>query len=183
MNTTHLPNPGTRFTARLQLAMSILLLGAYFAGLPLPGRAAEPFGRGRLTGSINFGSGSALDRHYTVLGGTLGYMAADGLMFAVSAEKWFGEEPDIIKLTPEMRYTFTWVEPVKPYAGVFVSRTFYNGLQDRNTYGARGGVYWPFSSNAAFGTGLVYEKISGCHTSTYRDCSQLYPEASVMFSF
>ena len=183
MKTTRLKYPGTCFTAQLRLAMSMLLLAACFAALPPPGLAAEPFGRGSLTGSINFGSGSALDRHYTVLGGTLGYMAADGLMLAVSAEKWFGEDPDIFKLTPEMRYTFTWVEPVKPYAGIFVSRTFYDGLPDRDTYGARGGVYMPFSSNAAFGAGLVYEKISGCNASTYRDCSQLYPEASVMFSF
>jgi hypothetical protein len=41
----------------------------------------------------------------------------------------------------------------------------------------------PFSTNAAFNVGVVYEKISGCNPSTYSDCSQLYPEAGVLFSF
>ena len=110
-------------------------------------------------------------------------MVSEGLMLGVSAEMWLGNEPDIYKFTPEVRYTFTQVAPVKPYVGAFVSRTIYDGPPDRNTYGVRGGIYMPFSSNAAFNVGLVYEKISSCNQPTYSDCSQLYPEAGVLFSF
>lgn len=163
--------------------VTTLLLGALLATLTTQTRAAEPFDRGNLTGSIYVGAGRAFDREYTTLGGTLGYMVSEGLMLGMSAETWVGNEPDIYKLTPELRYTFTRVAPVKPYVGAFVSRTIYDGPPDANTYGVRGGIYMPFSSNAAFNVGVVYEKISSCDSSTYSDCSQLYPEAGVLFSF
>ncbi len=172
-----------RLNPRLAAISAVLLIGALLTCFPTQIRAAEPFGRGNTTGSIFVGAGRALDREYTTVGGTLGYMISEGLMLGVSAEMWFGNEPDIYKVTPEVRYTFTRVAPVKPYVGVFVSRTIYDGPPDRNTYGARGGIYMPFSSNAAFNVGVVYEKISGCDVSTYNDCSQLYPEAGVLFSF
>ncbi len=169
--------------ARSATVTAALLIGALIACFSTQIQAAEPFGRGNTTGSIFVGAGRALDREYTTLGGTLGYMVSEGLMLGVSAEIWLGNEPDIYKFTPEVRYTFTNVAPVKPYVGAFVSRTIYDGLPDRNTYGARGGIYMPVGSNAAFNVGLVYEKISGCNSSTYNDCSQLYPEAGVLFSF
>ena len=172
-----------RLDSRLAIVTTVLLIGALLACFPTKIRAAEPFGRGNVTGSIYIGAGRALDREYTTVGGALGYMISEGLMLGVSAEMWLGNEPDIYKFTPEVRYTFTKAATVKPYVGAFVSRTIYDGLADRNTYGARGGIYMPFSSNAAFNVGVVYEKISGCDESTYSDCSQLYPEAGVLFSF
>ena len=161
----------------------VLLIGALLTCFPTHTRAAEPFDRGKTTGSIYLGAGSALDREYTTLGGSLGYMISEGLMLGISAEMWVGNEPDIYKFTPEVRYTFTQVTRVKPYVGAFVSRTIYDDLPDSNTYGARGGIYMPFSSNAAFNVGVVYEKISDCDPAIYNDCSQLYPEAGVLFSF
>jgi hypothetical protein len=172
-----------QLNSRLAIAATVLLIGALFACFPTQIRAAEPFGRGNVTGSIYVGAGRALDQEYTTLGGALGYMISEGLMLGMSAETWLGNEPDIYKFTPEVRYTFTQAATVKPYVGAFVSRTIYDGLEDRNTYGMRGGIYMPFSSNAAFSAGVVYEKISGCDESTYSDCSQLYPEAGVLFSF
>jgi len=180
---TRISEPDARLNARLATVTAVLLIGALLTCFPTQIRAAEPFGRGNTTGSIFVGAGRALDREYTTLGGTLGYMVSEGLMLGVSAEMWLGNEPDIYKFTPEVRYTFTQVAPVKPYVGAFVSRTIYDGPPDRNTYGARGGIYMPFGSNAAFNVGVVYEKISGCNPSTYNDCSQLYPEAGVLFSF
>jgi hypothetical protein len=180
---TRISESGARHDARLALVAMVLLIGALLTCFPTHTRAAEPFDRGKTTGSIFVGAGRALDREYTTLGGTLGFMVSEGLMLGMSAEMWVGNEPDIFKVTPEVRYTFTEVSPVKPYVGAFVSRTFYDGLPDTNTFGARGGIYMPFSSNAAFNVGVVYEKISGCNESTYNDCSQLYPEAGVMFSF
>lgn len=145
--------------------------------------AAEPFNRGNVSGSLSIGSGRALGNTYTTVGAGLGYMVADGLMAGINGEAWFGNDPGIYKITPEVRYTFTQMEPVKPYVGTFVSRTFYDGIPDRNSYGARGGVYFRFSSNAAANVGLVYEKISNCNEATYRDCSQVYPEAGLLVSF
>ncbi|HWH48335.1 MAG TPA: hypothetical protein VN664_11075 [Burkholderiales bacterium] len=174
---------GTRPNVRLAIVTTVLLIGALLACFSSYIRAAEPFARGNTTGSIYLGAGRALDREYTTLGGTLGYMVSEGLMLGVSAEMWLGNEPDIYKFTPEVRYTFTKPARVKPYVGAFVSRTTYDGLPDTNTYGARGGIYMPFSSNAAFNVGVVYEKVSDCNEATYNDCSQLYPEAGVLFSF
>jgi hypothetical protein len=145
--------------------------------------AAEPFNRGNISGSLSIGTGQALDQTYTTLGVGLGYMVSDGLMAGISGEAWFGNDPNIYKITPEVRYTFTQVRPVMPYVGTFVSRTFYDDLDDRNSYGVRGGAYFRFSSNAAVNVGLVYEKISNCNEATYKDCSQVYPEAGLLVSF
>jgi hypothetical protein len=180
---THIPESDPRLIARRAMVIAILLIGALFTCFSAQVRGAEPFGRGQTTGSIYVGAGHALDREYTTLGGTLGYMVSEGLMLGMSAEIWLGNEPDIYKFTPEVRYTFTQVAPVKPYVGAFISRTIYDGPPDRNTYGARAGIYMPFSSNAAFSAGVVYEKVSDCNEATYGDCSQLYPEAGVLFSF
>jgi hypothetical protein len=110
-------------------------------------------------------------------------MISEGLMLGVGAENWVGNDPDIYKLSTEVRYTFVNMETVKPYVGGFLGRTVYDGLPDRNSYGARGGVVFPFSTNAAFNVGLVYEKTANCDTQTYLDCSVIYPEAGLMFSF
>jgi hypothetical protein len=167
---------------RVILASALLLIAAAVLWTSKV-HAAEPFNRGNVSGSLFVGSGSALGETYTTLGVGLGYMVSDGLMAGISGEAWFGNDPNIYKITPEVRYTFFEVKPVKPYVGAFVSRIFYDGLEDRNSYGVRGGIYFPFSSNAAANVGLVYERISNCNESTYRDCSQTYPEAGVLVSF
>lgn len=167
----------------VRVATTVLVFGLLIALLAAPGFAAEPYARGNLTGSVYVGAGRALDRDYTTIGGSLGYMVSEGLMLGGSAETWVGNDPDIYKFTTELRYTFTNVATVKPYVGGFLGYTMYDGLPDKNTYGARGGVAIPFSTNASFNVGLVYEKIASCDSRTYRDCSVLYPEAGVMFSF
>jgi hypothetical protein len=159
------------------------LVGTSAALMSFPAAAADPFARGVVTGSFFLGSGSALDQNYTVLGAGIGYNLADGLKLGVTGETWFGNSPKIEKITPDIRYTFMLAQPVKPYVGAFVSRTFYEGLDDRDSYGARAGVYIPFGSRAAFSLGVVYEKISDCNQTTYRNCSQSYPEAGILVSF
>jgi hypothetical protein len=148
--------------------------------------AATPtfaFQSGTGTASFTLGAGRALDQSYTVIGGRLGYFWADGLEFAVSGEAWRDNKPRIYKFTPEARYVWFAAEPVKPYIGGFVSRTMYSGLPDRNTYGVKGGGYFAVSPNANVSVGLVYEKITSCDSRTYRDCSQLYPEAAFHVRF
>ena len=148
-----------------------------------PSFAQEPFSRGNVAGTVSIGRGEALGNTYTTLGAGVGYMLSEGLMAGISGELWFGDDPNIQKLTPEIRYTFTRVNPVKPYVGAFFTRTFYEDLDDRSSYGARGGIYIPFSTNAALNFGLVYEKVVDCEKSVYRDCSQVYPEAGLLVSF
>jgi hypothetical protein len=166
-----------------RVAFSALVLGLLIALSSVPVFAADPYTRGNLTGSINIGAGRALDRDYTTIGGSVGYMVSEGLMLGVGAETWVGNDPDIYKFNTELRYTFTNVATVKPYIGGFLGYTMYDGLTDKNTYGARGGVAIPFSTNASFNVGLVYEKIASCNAAIHPDCSVLYPEAGVMFSF
>ncbi|HEX4985060.1 MAG TPA: hypothetical protein VFV71_03200 [Burkholderiales bacterium] len=163
------------------LAAMALIIAA--AGWCSHARAAEPFDRGSVSGSLYLGSGSALGNTYTTFGAGVGYMVSEGLMAGINGELWFGDDPKLQKLTPEIRYIFTHVNPVKPYVGGFFTRTFYEGLDDRNSYGVRGGIYFPFSTNAALSAGLVYEKIMDCDKSVYHDCSQVYPEAGLLVSF
>jgi len=145
--------------------------------------AQEPFARGKVTGTFVVGRGEALGNTYTTVGAGVGYMVAQGLMLGLNGEMWFGEDPDIQKITPEIRYTFTNMNPVKPYVGGFYTRTFYEDLDDLNSVGARAGIYLPFSTNAAMNFGVVFEKLLDCEESTYNDCSQVYPEVGLLVSF
>ena len=163
-----------------RLRVTFLLAAALLAFAASPVFA---FQAGSGTVSFTLGAGRALDQSYTVIGGRLGYFWADGLEFAVSAEAWRDNKPRIYKFTPEARYIWFTAEPVKPYIGGFVSRTMYSGLPDRNTYGVKGGGYFAVSPNANVSIGLVYEKITSCDSRTYRDCSQLYPEAAFHVRF
>ena len=161
----------------------VAILAASALGAAPAAFAQEPFARGNITGAVSLGRGEALGNTYTTFGAGIGYMVSEGLMLGLSGELWTGEDPGIQKLTPEIRYTFTKLNPVKPYVGAFFTRTFYEDLEDRNSYGARGGIYIPFSTNAAMNVGLVYEQVSDCDEGTYGDCSQVYPEVGLLISF
>ena len=132
---------------------------------------------------LSLGSGRALDQTYTVIGARVGYFVADGFEFAIGAEMWRGDDPDIYKISPEVRYIWFHLPRLKPYVGGFYSRAIYDGLPDSNTYGAKGGVYLPVSPNANLAAGLVYERIEGCDEAVYSDCSSIYPEFSFIVSF
>jgi hypothetical protein len=141
--------------------------------------AASPvraFDKGSSNIGLTVASGRALDRTYTVFGARLGYFIADGFETAFGAEVWTGNDPHITKLTPEVRYVWFQSQQFKPYAGAFVSRTLYDGLPDKNSYGAKAGAYLQVGSNAYVSAGLVYEQINSCDNATYGDCNQFYPE-------
>ena len=164
----------------LQLAAGLLAALAVCLAVPRPALAFE---RGTSSISITLGAGRAVDRTYTVIGGRIGHYVADGFELALGAEFWTDNDPDIFKITPEARYVWYGLSPAKPYAAGFVSRTMYNGLPDRNTYGAKGGVYFQVGPNAHVGVGAVYERVESCERSTYRDCDQLYPEVAFSVKF
>lgn len=165
----------------IKLAAMVLVVAA--AAWTGSSHAQGIFDQGKVSGTLTLGRGEALGNTYTTLGAGVGYMVAEGLMAGIGGELWMGDDPDIQKITPELRYTFTRVDPVKPYVGGFFTRTFYDGYEDTNSWGARGGIYIPFSAKVAMNVGLVYEKVMDCDESVYRDCSQVYPEAGVLFSF
>jgi hypothetical protein len=172
----------TRETLERRSGVANALLILVGLGVALSAQAEEPFNRGTTTASIHAGIGRALDQTYTTLGGGIGTMVSDGLLLAVNGEIWVRNSFEIFKVTPEVRYIFPTSTQFKPYVGGFVSRTFYDDQGDRFTYGARGGVYHRFSSNAAFNIGLVHEHIFDCDKNVYKKCQQLYPEAGITFS-
>ena len=161
-------------------AIALLFAAAGWTGSP---RAEGVFDQGNISGTFTLGRGEALGNTYTTLGAGVGYMVAEGLMAGISGELWMGDDPNIQKITPEIRYTFTRTNKVKPYVGGFFTRTFYDGYDDTNSWGARGGIYIPFSPKVAMNFGVVYEQVMDCDEAVYRDCSQFYPEAGVLVSF
>lgn len=164
--------PAVLFAAFLTLAASFALV-----------QPAAAYDKGSSNIGITIGAGRALGRDYTVVGARLGHYVADGFELGFSGELWRGNDPDIYKLTPEVRYVWYMMSPVQPYVGGFYSRTIYDGIPDRNSYGVKGGAYFSVSHNATLGVGLVHERIESCTNSTYVDCSQTYPEIAFHVRF
>jgi hypothetical protein len=170
---------GRRIRARSLLA-AVIALGALIAA---PLARAQAFDQGSTSISVSIGAGKQLDQEYTVLAGRYGYYFVREFEGSLTVELWRGNDPAIYKFTPELRYVYARVFPIKPYVGMFISRTLYQGLTDRNTYGAKIGAYFTLNPNAHLAIGAVYERIESCDTSVYRDCRQVYPEVGLHFTF
>ncbi len=171
---------------RLPLAAALLMLTV---SLPQAGSAdmgvgaGTSFGQGRTQLSVFGGSGSAFRQDYFVLGVGANYYVFQGLGLGLHFESWFGNSPDIYKLTPSVQYVFTQVPSVKPYVGVFYRRVFIENFSDLNSVGMRGGAYLPVGPNMHLGLGGVYESYLDCDESTFDSCDELYPEISFTVSF
>ena len=113
----------------------------------------------------------------------LGYFVANGLGLGLDGEAWVGSSPQVYKLTPGIRYVYSGFERIWPYVGGFYRRTFYEGLDDLNTYGGRYGAYMALSGNAYVGAGGVYEILAGCDEKVYDSCTTSYPEITFSLSF
>lgn len=164
--------------------MKWVLLVLAFLGIFTPAaKAAGPFEQGNLQGSVAVGTGTAFSQDYVILGIGAGYYVLDGLLVGARVDGWFGNSPSIYQVTPEARYVINALPKLKPYVGVFYSRTFYEGLPDLNALGARVGAYVPLGGRVFLGGGIAYEQLQNCDKSVYRDCSRTYPELSLMFSF
>ena len=161
-----------------------VLLVLAFLGIFTPAaKAAGPFERGNLQGSVAVGTGTAFSQDYVILGIGAGYYVLDGLLLGARVDGWFGNRPSIYQVTPEVRYVINAVPKVKPYVGAYYSRTFYEDLPDLDALGARVGAYVPLGGRVFLGGGIAYEQLQNCDKSVYRDCSRTYPELSLMFSF
>jgi hypothetical protein len=134
--------------------------------------------------TLLIGSGRAyennIERNYTIIGVGAGYYVIDGLEAGLDVEDWLGTGPRIYRVSPEVRYVFYTIDPIKPYAGVFYRRNFVEGYNDSNIIGLRAGGIFLMSTRSYFGVGVVYDKYLNCNKNQYASCSETYPE--VMFA-
>ncbi len=143
--------------------------------------AAGAFSRGNVHGSIVAGYASAFNEDYAVFGLGFNYYVVDGLALGGNFETWRGGSPNLSKLTASTQYVFYQAASVKPYLGAFFRRTYFTGLDDLNSYGARAGAYFQIGRKAYLGVGGVYEAYSDCTESKYHSCSSTYPEVLLTF--
>jgi hypothetical protein len=149
---------------------------ALWAGAARAEVDAGPFAQGSSRVSLILGGGN----DGWVIGGGYGYYLVDGLELGLEAEHWFGRDPTVTQLTPNLRYVLFFVPVLKPYAGGFYRHWFVSGQDDIDSLGARGGLFYVSGSGSYLGGGVVYEKyVTGCD----KDCSQVYPEVSISLSF
>jgi hypothetical protein len=168
-----------------KLASAALAVVVAFASTP-PATAADvagAFGRGRTHFVVTGGTGYAFDESYFVLGLGVSYYVIDGLNVGLFVESWSGSDPHLYKVTPSAQYVFYQVPVLKPYIGAFYRRTYVDGLPDINSVGGRAGAYLQAGRNAYLGAGVVYESYVDCNTTTYRSCSNTYPELSFTVAF
>lgn len=142
---------------------------------------AGPFSQGSQSVAIIAGSGRAFNEDYLILGLGYGYYVLKGLELGIDAQFWLSGDPSINKLSPKITYVFTQPKRIKPYVGTFYRRTFIDGLDDLDSIGYRAGLNIMGQGNFFFGIGGVYEEYRDCNETTYRSCSNSYPE--ILFSF
>jgi len=161
-------------------ALIHFLFAAVSAAACAQGHAAD---QGASSFGLSLAPGRQLDQTYTVLSGRIGHYFADDFEGSLGLEAWRGKDPSIYKLVPEIRYTVPTNPRAKPYGALFISRTFYDGLPDKNTFGVRLGFAFAINRGASLGVGIVHERISGCDEGTYRHCSDTWPEIGLSFAY
>ncbi len=169
-----------------KLLPGILLLQAtlmFFSAASARPEEAYPFDKGRPRFSIHAGSTRAFDQSYTAVGLGVGYYVIDGLELGVEGDAWFGNAPDIYRFSPGLRYVLYWLDPVKPYAGIFYRRTFIEGSNDQNEAGGRAGITILSGRRTTFSLGLVYENRINCDRIVYSSCTEAYPEIMLAIIF
>lgn len=165
----------------------LLLVGLLFLSfLPaaaLAGDEAYPFNKGRSRFSVEVSSTRAFNNSYTAVGLGVGYYVIDGLEVGLDGDAWFGNEPNIYRISPGLRYIIYSLQTVKPYAGVFYRRTFIENTEDQNEAGGRAGVTVMTGPRTNFSVGLVYDRRINCDKTIYFSCSETYSELSFAVLF
>lgn len=144
---------------------------------------ADPFDQGSRRFSIAAGSTQNSDSNYTIIGLGAGYYLLYGLEFGLDAEAWLGGEPDVYKLSPQLKYVLPLSSQIRPYGGVFYRHIFIDGADDRNSGGVRGGVYFASAQNWFIGAGAVYEAYFDCQETSDSSCDEVYLETTFSLSF
>jgi len=173
--------PGGR--AAWLLALALVLAGSTRARADAPPPRRTPWDQGRVSVALAMGSQSSFDHRYFVVGAGLGYFVLPGLEVAFHAVRWFGGDPGVTKVSPQVRYIVTpapWPQ-VKPFVGGFYNHWFIGGdWADLDTVGARGGLVILTQGGLVLGVGATYERVvSACDA----DCWDVYPELSLSMSF
>jgi len=165
------------------LALAVFALSAPGMADAQAGTSAGIFHKGSGRLSIVLGSGSGFNDTYTILGIGAGYYVADGLELGLNVESWMGGDPDIYRISPEIRYVFHSAQTAKPYLGAFYRRTFIDQFDDLDTVGARAGVFFMQGRGAYIGAGVVYDVYLDCEETIYTSCSDTYPEFLFAITF
>jgi hypothetical protein len=147
-------------------------------------KRSGPFSKGTTRGSLTAGWGRSFGQDYLMVGAGLGRYLRNGLEMGLSYEAWFGSDPSVSKLTPEIRMVLARAQRIMvPYVGAFYRRTFIgDNVDDLNSVGARAGIY-KSGGRSYLGFGGVWEKYLDCDESIYEDCTTFYPEGSVGVTF
>jgi hypothetical protein len=144
---------------------------------------AAHFEKGSKRLSVMAGSGSTFSSNYMIIGLGAGYFIADGLELGLDGEAWLGGDPDIYKLSPQVKYVLPVKSHIRPYIGTFYRRIFIDGLDDLDTIGARGGVYFIPDERWFVGIGAVYETYLNRDDDIHSSSDDIYPEITISFSF
>ncbi len=160
--------------------VGVLAVAATVLAVPGHAEAREAFDGGSVRIGLNVGAAYAYGQRYVTIGGGVGYFVVDGLELGLDGETWVGGDPRISAITPQARYVLHFIDPVKPYVGVFFRHWFIEkSLPDQNSIGARVGALVAIGTRAFAGGGVVFERYLDCGA----ECTDIYPEivVSVMF--
>jgi hypothetical protein len=171
--------PGAAAAAAL---FTLLLVMASEPPARAQDREPTPWDRGRIRLSITLASDDAFGETYFLAGAGVGYFILSGLEVGLDGVHWFGGDPGISVLSPEVRYvavSLGW--PLVPYVGGFYTHYFIGDpFKDFDTVGGRLGMLFHQGGGLVVGVGGVVERIvSDCN----EDCSTIYPEVSIGFTF
>ena len=164
--------------------LSVLLTSILISQPAYPAvQAGGLFSQGSIRAWIIGGVGRAFDQSYFIVGGGAGYYLIQGLEAGVDLKAWLGNDPGIYEISPQVRYVITAPRVLKPYLGVFYSRTIYEDLDDLNSLGLRLGVYNKIGSRSYLGFGFVSERLLDCDDDKYDSCTDTYPEITLSLTF
>ena len=164
------------------LLVCLLLAPGLAVAAPDPG----PFARGKTRVSLGGGTSGQFGQRYITIGLGLGYYAAHGLEVGLDGQAFFGAEPSIFTLSPQLRYVFWQVDPIKPYIGGFFRHQFFGdvdgqAIKDVDSLGGRAGLFF-VSGRTYVGLGAAYEKILNCDQQVFEECDEIYPEIALALS-
>jgi len=144
----------------------------------------SPFDQHRIRLGLGAGGGSYDGNTYFALELGAGYFVLRGLEIGLDLTQWFGTDPNVTQLSPQVRYVFYQLLraiPVAPYVGGFYRHWFFwEGRSDFDTLGARAGAILGFGGHAYLGFGGAYERVvSRCDNG----CDTFYPELTLALVF
>ncbi|MEA2073587.1 MAG: hypothetical protein U9O86_08380 [Campylobacterota bacterium] len=141
---------------------------------------ADIFKKGKSSFGVSLGAGSSYNNTYTLVGLSGNYFVVDNLSLGLSYRGWFGADPIQNELALATNYFIPISKKFRPYVGAFVRETLIDGYDNRESFGARGGVAM-ITNNSYVSLGYAYEQFSSCLIK--EDCSTSYPEIVFGLSF